>query len=734
MPSELPKTTASRPKPVPVDDGLGQRGFYLEADTLIRDDHANSWTARGSVEARYQGRVLRGDEVIYNIAAGTVVANGHAQIIQPDGTVQTADHIVLDDKMRAGFARGFALHTPENMTFAADVAVRRSETVNELSRAVYTPCQICAEDGSPETPSWSISASKVIQDHQRHLVYYRNAVLSIKGVPVFYTPVFWHPDPDSPRASGLLMPKASSSTKRGLSYEQPYLQVISPSQELTISPQINTKENPFLNLEWRKQFYSGQIDARFGYTYERDFDGKGNKFGALTSRSFVLANGAFDLNSNWSWGFDVDRTSDALLFQKYDISNVYENHGPYNSDSQRLLSQIFATRQDSNSYLSISALDFQGLRTNAAGITENSGAFPVVAPLIEARYEPAAQILGGRLRFVGSAVVLSTSDSAVDPTQPGPDSRRATAEVNWQRNFTVGPGIRLSPFLDLRGDFYNVSNPTATDHGTYNISRGVGTAGLDVSWPFIKQAGSTSIILEPLGQIALSPNITQNSHIPNEDSVVTTFDETNLFSTDHFSGYDLIEGGQRVNVGGRATVAWGDGLSARLLLGRTFRAQTETAFPAYSGLNGHSSNWVVAADTTPVGGLSIFSRALLDDSFNAQNTEVGVNFAHTRTRGYIRYDDDNTQPTGRTRSVEGAGEFFVTRHWGVSLVGIRDLQVSSWRKRNVGLIYMDDCIRVEVVYQHEDTVVGRLGKSDAVFVRLKLATLDGEGYKNADFH
>ncbi|HEY2662479.1 MAG TPA: LPS assembly protein LptD [Caulobacteraceae bacterium] len=751
LPSEASKPVRPAPAPVSTDDGLGQNGFYLEADNLVRDDRSNTWTARGQVEARYQGRTLRAEEVIYNVTTGAVTVNGAAQIIEADGSMQSADHAVLDDKMRAGFARGFALHTTDNATFAADVAVRRSETVNELTRAVFTPCPVCAPDGSHVTPTWSIRASKVIQDHQHRLVYYRNAVILVKGVPVFYTPFLSHPDPSSPRSSGFLVPTPSSSSTRGFTYRQPYLLVISPSKELIIEPDVSTRQNPFLNLEWRERFYSGELDARVGYTYSRDFDGKGDQFGADTSRSFILADGKFALNDKWDWGFTLDRASDPLIFQKYAISNVYQNQGLFNGDLQRLVSQIFATRQDSRSYLSISAMDFQGLRTNSAGVTENSQTFPIVAPLIEARYEPDMDVLGGRIRFVGSAVALTTNEAASDPSEPGADSRRATAEADWRRTFTFDNGIRVAPFLDVRADFYNVANATPTDHTDRSIGRGLGTAGVDLSWPFIKQVGATTIVLEPLAQLDISPNVSLDPHIPNEDSVVVTFDETNLFSTDRFSGYDVYEGGQRLNIGGRATVDWGDGLSARVLLGRTLRAAPLNLFtpqsasnalganaginivPGRTGLTQTDSDWVVAADTTPVDGLSFFGRALLDNSGQAQSTEAGVNFARSRMRGYVRYDDDNTQITGRTRNVEGAGEFFVTKHWGFSLMGVRDLQVSDWRLRDVGLLYMDDCIKVEVVYQHEDTQIGRLGKSDSVFVRLKLATLGDEGYRNADF-
>ena len=471
------------PKPAaPGDDALGQHGFYLEANSLTRDDKNNIWIARGQVEARYQGRVLRGDEVIYNVGSGAVTVNGHGQIISADGTAVFGDHVVLDDKMRAGFAQGFSAHEAQNVTVAADVAIRRSENVNDLRRAIYTPCNVCAENGNPKEPTWSIQASRMIEDRTRHLVTYRNAVIRVKGVPVFYTPVFWHPDPDSPPTSGLLAPKISVSNKRGLSYEQPYLQIISPSTQLFISPQINTEVNPFLNLEWRERFYSGEMDIRAGYTYDQDFDGHGRKFGDLTSRSYILADGAFDLTPKWSWGFGLERTSDPLLFEKYSTPSVYDERGSSAPTPRRLLTQLYATRQDTDSYFSISLLSFQGLRQlpNPSTvipnntITENNSVFPLVAPLIEGRWDPDFDVAGGQLHFVGSAVVLARNESPFATINgspiPGPDSRRASGDFDWTRTFTLDDGIRLEPFADVRGDVYNIADIATTTGGVTTLT------------------------------------------------------------------------------------------------------------------------------------------------------------------------------------------------------------------------------------------------------------------------
>jgi LPS-assembly protein len=740
--SMVPKPKPPPPAPPPQPDGLGQNGFYLESDTLVRDDRNNIWTAEGQVEARYQGRVVRADELVYNIATGVVTADGHAMIINADGTTVGGDHVVLDDKMRAGFVRGFSSHEERNITFAADLAVRRSATVNELNRAIFTPCDICAPNGSAIEPTWSIAASDIIQDHKRRLVFYRNAVLRVKGVPVLYTPVFWHPDPSAPRASGLLIPTLAYSRKLGLTYEQPYLQVISPSEELVIDPQIDTKVNPFLNLEWTKRFYSGLVDIRTGFTYDQNFNGDGDRFGKSTFRSYVLANGAFDLTKAWSWGFVAERTSDPLLFDKYNTPNVYAERGPYSTDTERLISDLYVTRQDSNSYLSISTISFQGLRQIAAGVTEDNHGYPLVAPLIEGRYDVPFDILGGRLRIVGSSVILSRDQTLSNADGPTDNSRRASADVDWLRTFTLTNGMQLAPFVDLTGDIYNISRLSQTDPGDHTVSRGQATAGLNISWPFIRREGDTTIILEPIAQLAISPNVKADPNIPNEDSVVFTYDETNLFSADKFPGYDLFDGGERLNVGGKASFDWGGGHGLTVLLGRTLRAQTTNIFPGATGLNDTGSDWVVSADTTPIDGLSVFSRALIGDQYGIDRLEVGLDFAYQRFRGYVRYDIDNTIPVqtintiqygGKIDDLEYGGEVFVTKHWGFSLAGVDDLVTDDWRRADFGVIYKDDCIRAEVVYQRQNTIEGQLRGSDGVFLRLTLATLADEGYKNGDY-
>jgi LPS-assembly protein len=727
----------------PAPDGLAEGQLYLEADLLIRDDKNKITTAKGDIEVRYQGRTLRAQELIYDEAKGTMRAHGDASILNADGSIEYADEIVLDDQMKAGVATGFAARLPQNVKIAAASAVKRSDRVNELNRAIYTPCDVCAPDGTAKAPTWSIKADKVVQDKDRQLIYYRNAVVRIFGVPLVYMPVFWHPDPQAVRKSGLLPPQLSVSDRRGLSYQQPYLFVISPYSDLTLSPQINTKVSPLLNGQYRKRFYSGAVDARFGYTHGEDFDGRGDNFGDDTSRSYILASGAFAINGKWRWGFTAERTSDDLLFDKYEIGGVYENRGPYVADDRRLISQIYTTRQDQKSYFSAAAFTIQGLRPD-----DNERTFPIAAPLIESRWESDRKIAGGRLRLGASAVALTREQSALGAPPlrlDGLDSRRATGEADWRATYTLASGVRIAPYVQARFDAYsiadNMDGVVGTGQRSNTLSRGAAVAGADISWPFFRRFKDFTAVLEPIVQLAASPDVKQvllgrnaigEPIYLNEDSIAFEFDETNLFRPNKFPGYDLYEDGLRANVGGRASVFWDDGRRASLLIGRSLRDESNDVFSEQSGLRAKASDWIVAASAEPIRGLSFFTRARLDaDDYAVARAEAGVNVSSKWGTGYVRYLRDRADPNLRkVENLDVGGEVYLTKNWGLTAYGNRDMVEQGWVIRDLGVVYRDECTRIDFIYRREDTVLNRLGPSESFTIRLTLATLGEPLYAN----
>lgn len=791
----VPTSQADTPGP----DGLTPRAAYFDADILSREGDvvtADSYPG-GRVLARFQQHSLRADTVTYDLARGLGSASGNAQLVDPDGNVVFANLLELNSDLKAGIAVDFATRMTNGASLMAATAVRRSASVNELNYAIFTPCTLCNADGSHRTPTISIQAEKIIQDEALRAILYRNAVFKVGGVPVFYLPVFAHPDPTVDRASGFLVPLLSYDDSRGLSYEQPYLVVVSPSEDWLISPQINSRVAPFLNAQWRRRFADGTVIARGGYTYARDFgdfdidgDGINDTIKPLTEehRSYLLAHGRFDPAGPWRWGFTAERTSDKTLFDRYDVVSPYQDNGLYYGDQRRLISQLYAERQTERSYLSVAAFSLQSLRVAVANedapglnIFESDNSLPLVAPLIEARWEPAAPIFGGRLRLHGSAVALFRDAYVGAPVLrpelipagsvlglPGIDSRRVSGQAEWRRILTSPSGVRWEPFVDVRADVYSIGDlPPLLGVDSDTITRGRATAGLDVSYPLIRRfANGSDLVLEPMAQLSMSPDADLDPRIPNEDSQTIELDESSLFRVDRFPGQDLYEGGLRLTAGTRATLNWDSGRQASLFLGRSMRLDQEPAFLSpvpdaptqlYDpyGLAAESSDWVVQGSFTPSDRVRGWGHATIDNAGNIRRAEVTVDGRWgRRNQGSVTYIVDQSDPLRQSNTypnpfdpagpaiqrslnrnyefVQLAAQQFIYGNWGMTATGIVDLERDLITRSEVGLLFDDDCFRFELGFRRDNTRVRPSGPSEGVYVRLNLATFGGSGYGQSD--
>lgn len=783
------QTRPAAPAPGPTTtgpDGLAPDAVYLEAGTATRD--GDVITATGQTErvlARFRNTTLRAGRLSYDLNQGVATADDRVEFVDPDGNRIFASHLELDSDLKAGVAVDFATRFSNGASLMAATAVRRSENVNELNRVLFTPCPICDAEGNPHEPSIAIQAEKVVQDETLRAVLYRNAVFRVGGVPVFYLPYFAHPDPTVERASGFLVPNPSYDESRGFSLEVPYLRVVSPSEDWLISPQLNSRVAPLLNLQWRRRFADGTVVLRGGYTYERNFgdfdldrdgDAESNvKFGDRTSRSYFLGHGRFDPAGPWRWGFTAERTSDKTLFDRYDVRDPYQDNGLYYGDQRRLISQIYAEHQTARSYVSVAAFTLQSLRvaqfdpvTPALNVFERDGALPVVAPLVEARWEPDGPVLGGRLRLRGSAVSLQRDDYVGSPVLrreilptvataglPGVDSRRVSAQVDWRRALFSPIGVRWEPFVDLRADLYSIDDlPPALGVDGDTLGRGRATAGLDVSYPLIRRFGTTDVVIEPLAQVTLSTDPDLDPRIPNEDSQTVELDESALFRVDRVPGFDLHEGGLRMTLGARTTIRWDQGRQASLFIGRSLRADEEPAFlvpvpdataQVYdpSGLASDTSDWVVQGDFSPSDRIHGWFHATVDSAGEIRRGEVAVDGRWGRRNlATVSYILDRSNPLAGPNNrnyefIQLAGQQFLYGNWGVAFSGIADLERTPRPgqpdpdylvRSELGLLFDDDCFRFELGWRRDNTSVRPSGPSEGPYVRLTLATFGSTGY------
>ncbi len=703
--------TAAPPPPAQQNDNV-----LLEADEIINDDAAQTITAQGDVQVRYQGRTMRADRLVYNLTTGEIHAIGDVQIALEDGSVTYAEEIEADEAMNVGAARELRSRIGDGGTLAARAAVRRGEGESELRNVIYTSCPICSTGDRP--PTWSLRARRAVQDRDTRTISYQGAVLELAGVPVLYLPFFAHPDPSVERASGLLPPNIGRNRRLGTFYEQPYYWAISPSQDLTASLRLHGNVNPLLGLDYRKRFWSGDLSFDTTMTQEQEFDSDGDRLGEDLFRYSVFGQGAFRINNYWNWGFGVENIYDDEYLRRYDLDGTGERRGPYIGTDTRLITQLYAIGQGIDSYSAITAVNFQGLRES-----DTSDLLPLILPYAETERVLNDSILGGQVRLQANISALARNDDGGGPFI-GNDAR-LSASATWRRDMIFGPGMIFSPFAQARGDLFYIET-SADKYET--VSRGLGLGGAEISWPFMRAGDRYDLIVEPVVMAAWATEDAEDPRIVNEDSLSFELDDSNLFRPNAAPNYDLWEPGGRVSAGVRATARARTGESASVMVGRRWREVDASGFDDQSNLDGDTIDWVAAGQIDLGSGFGAEARMRLDDkSFEVRRLDLGVRGQVGRFSAVARYLNMDqalvSDPSDPAEEISANVGVELARGWRMQFGLTRDLDSDINLRQDIRAIYEDDCTFLEIAYTRSETQRGTIGPDEGLQIRIGLRSL-----------
>jgi LPS-assembly protein len=690
-----------------------QPSVLLEADQVVNDEAAGTVIAEGDVQVRYQQRTLRADELIYNLNTGAIRASGNVQVVSADGSITYANEIEADEALNVGAAHELRARLGQSGTLVARTALRRSEGESELRNIVYTSCPICQTSDRP--PTWSLRARRAVQDLDNRTVSYRGAVVEVAGVPVLYLPFFAHPDPSVDRASGFLPPKIGRNDRLGTFYEQPYHWAISPSQDMTTGLRLHGNVNPLAAVEYRKRFWSGDLQLQTTFTQEQIFDSDGNRFGENRLRYSAFAQGKFEISDYWNWGFGVEHIYDDDYLRRYDLQGAAQRRGPFIGQETRLISQLYAIGQDARSYSAISFVDFQGLRD-----ADSADLLPVILPYAET--ERVLDVLGGQLRVQASTAVLARDDNPATLGFEGSNAR-ASLGATWRRDAIFGPGLVLSPFAQARGDVYQVETAGGDSE---TVTRGLGLAGAEVSWPFMRPGERFDLIVEPVAMAAIASENADDPRIVNEDSLAFELDDSNLFRPNGAPNYDLWEPGARLSLGVRGTARARTGENLSVLFGRRWRDEVAPGFTEINNLDGRSTDWVGAVQADFGRNFGGEARVRLDnENFEVNRIDLGVRGAVGRFHGNARYFtvDDTLSPGDPNRELTAQAGVELARGWRMQLGVTRDLDSDINLRQDIRAIYEDDCTFLEIAYTRSETQRGTIGPDEGVQIRIGLRSL-----------
>ncbi|NVK22480.1 MAG: LPS assembly protein LptD [Kangiellaceae bacterium] len=461
-----------------------QDGQQLTANKLTADNSTQSYTAKGDLLFTNQNFVVGADNLYYQAAVGsTQIENTRFHLYSNNGN-GTADSITVDNKQ---------LLTLNNSEFST-----------------------CPTDQR----SWAFESERIVIDRESGWGKAYNSVVRIADIPVFYLPYITFPVDDR-RKSGLLPPSFSNSNRNGRDFSIPYYFNLAPNYDLTLTPRYMTSRGAMLGTEFRYLTEASYGEWAFEYLpNDKGFDAAS---GESEKRWQYDIQHLTSFADNWTTGINARKVSDDGYFQDF-------GGGIENSNQDVLSQNLFVQYQTRDWFFRTEYQDWQLLNSPVQRYS--------IAPRIQLTrfFEPTD---GGLHANIHTELTRFDKDNAlvanryhVEPT------------LSWSHE-TLYSFVR--PKVSYAFTQYEQEDPLGNKS---SITRGLPTASVDAGLFFERDfsldSGNYTQTVEPHLFYLYTPFEEQND-IGVFDTSLPTFNFTQLFSRNRFSGLDRIADANQIS-------------------------------------------------------------------------------------------------------------------------------------------------------------------------------------------
>lgn len=670
-------------------DSSGKKPIKFSADEVEEDNKNSTLTARGSVLIERDGITLQADEISYNRRSDEIEAKGNVIIRQEDGSVAYADSAYLADHMSKGAVYDVKMILADESRLAAR-RIKQSPNKNKyFFYGVYSPCDVCE---SNPNPLWQIKARKITHDAANKDVYYRDAFLEFKNVPVFYAPFLSHPDPTVKRRSGFMPPSLRGTNYLGSAVELRYFWDISDHEDLLFTPIFSSNQDIIWGGRYRKMLYSGDLNVSGTFMKDKDTDKK---------RGNLTLEGRYEINNDWLATADINYASDGSYLKDMGLPGKTETW---------LTSRLAAERFNQRDYAAIEGYGYKlvsySLRAyNLNEFKQREYNRPYILPLVTYEHY-------GDANAIGAYTKTHLSWASVYREHNETETQRATMINSWNLPYTSPFGEKYRISASLKSDLYYVENYRYQNDDDYNGATGRLFPQLGIEWrlPFVKATENSRQIIEPIIVAVAAPNGgNKTNKIPNEDSLNAQLDDTNILDLDRYSGYDRNDTGSRVSYG----INWS---SYNNTIGRTsmfvaqsYYTKTDESFAQSLGNDSNLSDYVGRIYAAPNSYLNLNYRFRADKNnfrlkYNELNARVGPDIlslyvAFTAIDGRSNKNNQNLyffDDYRERKELYTALQAKISRDWRIVAYNRQDLAKHSVGSLEHGgqIIYEDECFKL----------------------------------------
>jgi LPS-assembly protein len=404
-----------------------------------------------------------------------------------------------------------------------------------LLKTTYTTCP-------PSDDAWAIHASDLHVNTHTDTGVAKNAYLSVKGVPVLYSPYLTFPT-SKKRKSGFLLPIMGYSRMGGMDFAIPYYLNLAPNYDLTLTPHWYSQRG--LMLGGKARYLTSKTYTTIGGTFLAH-DSAFARY--INDNLWLYPSLSVEPKNRWSFNFNnstelrddlhlnvsYQRVSDDYYLQDFSTNLAVLTN-------RQLLQQASFTYSPQNWMINGLVQRYQTLN-------------PVNLPILNGVYERLPELSARGLYPLINGWELQLNAQYDEfhwpmPNIPMPEGPRLHLQPNISKRFENDWGF-IKPSMNWLSSYYSVAAPNYSNavHFSPTWLRGSIDSGLYFernTHIFQRQFTQT---FEPR-VFYLYNSFREQTNIPVYDSAYMIFNTSQLYRDNRFSGLDRIGDANQITYG-----------------------------------------------------------------------------------------------------------------------------------------------------------------------------------------
>ena len=552
--------------------------------------------------------------------------------------------------------------------------VKMSKEITTFNKSNFTLCNFREDD---KCPPWSIQSTEMLHDSKKKTIYYKNALIKIYDIPIFYSPRLSHPDPSVKRRSGFLPPTFQDTKNLGEGLSIPYFWAINKEKDLTFTNKLYASEHPLFLGEYRQALNNSNLIFDFGYTdgYKKTSDvkisGQKNHFFSKFVKNFSNIN----KNSKSTLSITTQDSNNDNYFKLYKINSELVS-----SDIDNLENNLNFTYSNEEIFFDLNMSMYETLKN------DYNDKYEYIYPEITFNKNLISNPILG-------AIDLDTN-LKVHNFDTNKTSKFLVNNFEWNsisKNFNSGiQSNLLGNFKNINYETKNIDNfkskPTSEMFGALGF-----LSKIDL---YKKIENISEHFLTPKFLVRYSPGSMRKEENDSKLNPAKAFGLDRLNNNDNFEtglsatigfDYEIRERDKRIDVS----------------VSQIFNQKENKNMPTSMGLDEKITDLVGTTKYEINEKLSLNYNFALDQNYSEFNyNEIGVSTDLNNFNFDINYLEEKKH-IGNNEYIKSKVDYTFNKDTNLSYEFKRNLITDSSEFYNLSYEYFNDCLRAGLVYRRE---------------------------------